>query len=315
MLTFFPGKDIKEWGKKAEVMITSQVRVGPSNEPAPRRVNMFLRGYEFKKAEPITEWGGDVFGDRMLHYTRAYAGQRIGVTLRGVEVDKSDPKHWKGLRNTIDTIGNLGLFTSAAPYLAAAGLATKMAETLLKAINRNDRLTVQRQDLHFDEPNRKILQAGRYLFWSSGPKPQTMKSQYRLTGEGDDRPNLLVDKNSGALYKESPYFVLQVDGKKQKPYEDFEIGARSAELLEKWGDKEAGATIFQTIQELARQVNDAHQLKEVKDLMRDLKKSTAEEDKAKTRKKIKAQTELFSKGNVDLLRELLSPYLEESHNS
>ena len=35
------------------------------------------------------------------------------------------------------------------------------------------------------------------------------------------------------------HLVFRIDGRKRPEYEDFEIGARSAELLEVWGSKEA----------------------------------------------------------------------------
>ncbi len=310
LLTFFPGANIKEWGGRAQLMFTSQVRVGPSNKPAPRLVNMILRRYDFKAAVPVQDYAGDVYGDPMIYYTKAYADQKVGITLRGVELDKVGPKTWKGITSTISSVGTLALFTPAAPYLAAAGLAAKLAEAFLRAINRNDRLTVQRTNFYFDEYNRKLLQAGRYLFWTGGVKTNSMKKNYRLTGKGDPEPNLLVNKTNGSLFRDTPYIVVQIDGKRRRAYEDFEIGAGSAELLEAWGDKDAGAVIFQTIRELASQVNDARQLKEIIGLKEDLKKAKMKKDKAKIKEKIKAHTELFSKESGELLTELLKPVLK-----
>ncbi|MHC4739890.1 MAG: hypothetical protein ACYS9Y_13370 [Planctomycetota bacterium] len=310
LLTFFPGANIKDWGGRAELMFSSQVRIGPSNNPAPRLVNMILRRYNFKKAVPVQDYGGDVYGDQMLYYTKAYAGQKVGITLKGVELDKVWPKTWEGITSTISSIGRLGLFTPAAPYLAAAGLAAGLAKTFLRAINRNDRLTVQRTNFYFDEYDQKLLQAGRYLFWTGGVRTNSMQKKYRLTGKGDPEPNLLVNKTDGSLYRETPYIVVRIDGKKRKAYEDFEIGAGSAELLEAWGDRNAGAVIFQTIRELASQVNDAHQLKDIIGLKKDLKDAKTSNDKAKIKEKIKAHSELFSKESGELLKELLKPVLK-----
>jgi hypothetical protein len=298
-----------EWGGRAELMFTSQVRVGPINKPAPRLVNMILRRYNFKAAVPVQNYGGDVYGDKMLYYTKAYAGQRVGITLRGVELDKVGPKTWEGITSTLTSIGTLARFTPAAPYLAAAGLAAKLAKTFLRAIKRNDRLTVQRTDFYFDEYNQKLLQAGRYLFWTGGVRTNSMQKNYRLTGKGDPEPNRLVNKTDGSLFRNTPYIVVQIDGKRRRAYEDFEIGAGSAELLEAWGDKDAGAEIFQTIRELASQVNDARQLKEIIGLKEDLKKAKTRKDKAKIKEKIKAHSELFSKESGELLKELLEPVL------
>ena len=88
LLSFFPGTIKKDWGGKAEIMISSEIRYGPSNQSAPRRINMLLQNYDFEKASAIQNYGGDVYGDPMLYYSKAYAGQRIGLTLRGVETDR-----------------------------------------------------------------------------------------------------------------------------------------------------------------------------------------------------------------------------------
>lgn len=311
MLTFFPGTKIKEWGYKAEIMITSQVRVGPRNEPAPRMVNMMLRNYNFKQPEPIRHYGGDIYGDRMLHYTKAYAGQRIGITLRGVEMDKVDQKTWDSIESVISGVGKLALFTPAAPYLAAAGLSTRMAKTLVNAFNRNDRLSIQRTEFVFKEEHQALLESGRYLFWKGGINSTIMKKNFRLTGKGDDTPNILVRKdNVNQPYAQSPYFILQIDSKKRKSYKDFEIGAGSAALLEKWGDKDAGTTILKGIQKIAFQINDAKQLTEVTDLWKEFKDSESDEEKQNIRKKIDARMELLSDDNSEFISEILKNYKE-----
>jgi hypothetical protein len=310
LLSFFPGVIKSDWGGRAELMITSQTRLGPSNKPAPRLVNMMLKGYDFRRAQPVVDYGGDVYGDRMFFYTKAYASQRVGITLRGVELDRVGDKTWKGITSTISAVGNLALFAPAAPYLAAAGLTARMAKTLVTAFSRNDRLTIQRTDLFFGAKHKRLLQAGRYVFWSGGPNAKQMARNWRLSGEGDELPNVVVSKLDGGLFRAVPYLVIQIDGQQRKEYDDFEIGAGSAELLEQYGDKEIGAAIFQAIRELAGQVNDARQLSEVNGLIDDLGKAETDEDKALIKAKIKAHSELFSEDNGDLLKTLLKGFLE-----
>lgn len=310
LLTFFPGTIKKDWGGKAEIMISSNLRLGPSNQPAPRRVNLMLQGYDFKKAPPITDIGGDYYGDKMLHYSKAYAGQSLGLTMRGVETDKLSKATWKGMQKAVSKFGDLALFASAAPYLAALPIAMKVAKTLLTALNRNDKLQTSRVDLHFDEQDQKILQTGRYLLWNpgTGSSWSAMKSGFKLSSQ--DEPNVLVSKKDSVPFQAAPYFVLHVDAKKRKEYESFEIGAASAALLEEWGDKSMGATILDSIQTLAEQVNDAKQLGNVTDLLRDLKKAKTDEEKKAIKEKIKAHTELFTDANSDLLNDLLADSLK-----
>lgn len=96
----------------------------------------------------------------------------------------------------------------------------------------------------------------------------------------------------------------------RREYDDFEIGAESAELLERYGDKEIGAVILPTIRELAGQVNDANQLSEVNGLIDDLDSAATDEEKALIKTKINAHTDLFSEANGDLPKELLKGFVE-----
>lgn len=314
LLTFFPGTRIKDWGNKAEIMITSQIRSGPSNEPSPRLINILLRGYRFKHPSPIQDLGGDLYGDLMLHYTKAFTGGKIGLTLQGVEVDKVNKQTWSTISKAVAALGRLALFTPAAPHLAAFGLAARMAQTLLRAISRNDRLDLSRVDLHFGEENRKVLQSGRYVLWSAkkGPKHSTMRSKYRLTGAGSDTPNLLVCKTSQEPdlepYLDSPYFVFAINGKAKPEYDDFEIGAGSAKLLEEWGDKDWREVVLRSITELGGQVNDAKQLKHVGRLLGKLRGAKGAERK-KIKNQIEAHSKLFTDDNAELLKALLGTYL------
>ncbi|MFH1844040.1 MAG: hypothetical protein ABIF77_12610, partial [bacterium] len=55
LLSFFPGTIKKDWGGKAEIMITSEIRFGPLNQAAPRRINMMLPGYDYQQADPVSD--------------------------------------------------------------------------------------------------------------------------------------------------------------------------------------------------------------------------------------------------------------------
>ena len=247
----------------------------------------------------------------MLHYSKAYAGQRVGMTLHGVEADKFGSRTWKGVDKMISMIRSLALFTAAAPYFQYIDIVRNIGRILLKAISRNDRLQTSRADLYFDEENKKILQSGRYLIWEQtlGAGSATLMKDYKLTGPGDIEPNRLVSIKGGSLFRVTPYFVIQIDRKPRKLYEDFEIGAASAKLLEDWGDQPRGAAIFDSIQKISERINDAKQLGEIDDLIRDLKKAKTDEKKQRIKESVKAHIELFTRNNSALMCELLANYV------
>jgi hypothetical protein len=311
LLSFFPGNIKSDWGGKAEIMLSSQIRTGPRAEMAPELINMMLKNYNFKRSPVIQDYGGEVYGDPVIYYTKSYLGQRIGLTIHGNEMDRIGSKSWDQIRGTMEAIGQLALFTPAAPYLAAAGLATNITKALVNLINRNDRLTMRRQDFYFNESNKIKLQAGRYLLWEGSPTVKIIKNNFHLTSDGDADypPNILVETSSNKEYKTTPYIVLQIDGKKRSEYDNFEIGAGSAKLLEQYGNQKTGALIFQTIKDLAIQVNDATQLKKVKGLLRSYNKSESDEEKALIKEKIVAQYKLFSEQNGEFVQDLIDKSL------
>lgn len=315
LLTFHPGAIKSDWGGKAEIMISSQVRSGPSQNPAPELINMMLRKYNFRTAPPIQDYGADVYGDPMLFYTKSYLGQRIGLTLHGTEMDRIGSKNWGKITSAMQQIGKLALFAPATPYLASAGLAVNVIKALSNLFNRNDKLLVKRKDFYFDEINKTKLQPGRYLFWKDGTNinARLMKNNFKLTTDGDPdglEPNVVIQQSDRKPLRSVPYFVLQIDGKKRKEYDDFEIGAGSAALLEEYGTKDKGTLILQSIQTLAAQVNDAKQLSELNDML-NVYKSTNGKEKEHIGRIINAHIKLFSVMNHKFISSLLIPYLRQ----
>lgn len=308
MRAFYPGRIKRDWGNKAELMVTTQTRVGPSNEAAPRIINMLVKGYDYRAAEPIRSYGGDIYGDGMLYYTKSYTGATIRTTLRAVELNKIGGQSFDALTNTLKSLGKLAHFTEFVPYLAAAGLATRVVQALLRVLLRNDRLAVASQDLYFDSEDDHILQAGRYVMWPDGigPSEHEMMRNFHLAGRGGTKANLLVDANN-ELFKVSPYFVLRIEGKKRAGYDEFEIGAGSAILLEQWADRKLGQAVFTAARDLARQVNDAKQLTAIADLIEELRDTRKKKGRAALIERIDAHHALVSKHNRDLLELLLEP--------
>ena len=297
---FFPGSDIKEWNNKAELMVSSQVRLGPQTKPPPRRVNIMVKGYKFKTPEPILGVAGHNYGDMMLHYTKAYTGARLGLTVRGIELDKIGQARFDQITTAMQQVGGLAMFSSAAPYLVAASLAVKAINLLIRAFSRNDPVLTVPTDLRFQPPTGGVLQAGRYLFWGGQPNWQTLVRRCEINGN-----NVLVKKGDGSPLETNPYLVVEVDGREKPEYDEFEIGAQSAELLDQWGDKDAASTTLNAIVDLAKQVNDAKHLGEIHGLRKDLRSAESDEAKALINEKIKAHAKLFSEENGAFVKEML----------
>ena len=315
--TFYPGHIRRDWGNKAELMLTTQTRVGPSNESAPRIINMLVKGYDFRAAEPIRSYGGDIYGDGMLHYTKSYTGATVRTTLRAVELNKIGNESFDALTRTLKSLGRLAHFTEFVPYLTAAGLATRVVRALLRVLLRNDRLAIASQDLYFDSEDDHILQSGRYVMWPDGigPTEAEMMQHFKLAGRGGTRANLLIDTSNNALFKAAPYFVLRIEGKKRGGYDEFEIGAGSAALLEQWADRDRGQAVFSAVRALARDLNDARQLGAIAELIEELDATRKKKQRTALIERIVAHRDLVSKRNGDLLAALLEPLVRDHRAS
>jgi hypothetical protein len=316
LLTFFPGTDIKDWHNKAEIMLSSQIRIGPNVNPAPRRVNMLVFDYDFKQKpypSPIQDYGGHIYGDSMFYYTKAYTGEKIGMTLRGVELNRINEEGWQQAEKVFTSIGALSMFTSAVPFIAAAGIVARALKGLIKVLNKDDKLSLNVKDLYFEEPDRPKLQAGRYVFWNDKKiSREKLMKEYKLTTYGRDksgRGNVLVRKDDTKReFTLSPYFVIKINARKKTRYDDFEIGAGSAEILEKFTTKdvEKGPSIFKFVSIMGKAANDFKQLDKISKLTKELKKTTVAKEKKKIKDKAKAHLKLLSDNSSALLSETLS---------
>lgn len=308
--TFWPGNNIKEWGKRAEILITAQIRTVPQPEAAQRRIVLLLKNYPFKRPFPIQDIGGDVFGDKMIFYSKSFEGHAFRMTLRGVEVDGMGDKFYEQARTAIGKIGQLAYFTSAAPYLAAAGVVTRLVNLFEKWFAKDDRLSTQRTDLDFDKAgNTKHLQSGRYLFWDSNwdgaPKPNQMRAKYRISGGADELPNLVVGNEDAIEYRGVPYFVVKVSSDTRSEYDNYVIGANSAQLLNDFGADPDDYNIINAIEDAAKAINDAHQMKDIIKTSRALGRADAAEKDA-LKKLLTAQVKNLTDQNAEFVRELLN---------
>lgn len=310
--TFWPGTEIQEWGDNAEILITAQIRTNPQPEAAERRVVLLLNKYPFKRPYAIQDIGGDVFGDKMIFYSKSFEGHAFRMTLKGVEVDGLGDKFYKQAREVIGKVGQLGYFSAAAPYLAAAGMVTKLVNLFENWFVKDDRLSTQRTDLDFGKStaSAKHLQSGRYLFWDSSwpgaPKPSQMRSKYRISGGEDDLPNLVVGQANGEEYKGAPYFVTEISSQERSEYNDYVIGANSAQLLKDMGadSPKNSLSFLEAVKDAATAIHDFSQLEDVVKTHRSLQSASGAEKK-KLEKLLAAQVKGLSDDNESFVKGLL----------
>ncbi len=309
--TFWPGTEIKEWGSNAEILITAQIRTDPQPQAAQRRIVLLLKKYPFKKPFAIQDIGGDVFGDKMIFYSKSFEGQSFRLTLRGVEVDGMGDKFYQQAQSVIGKVGQLGYFSAAAPYLAAAGMVTQLVNLFEKWFVKDDRLSTQRTDLDFGKTtgNTKHLQSGRYLFWDSkwpgAPSPKQMRSGYQISGGADDLPNLVMSLANGEEYQGVPYFVTEISSQERSEYNEYVIGANSAQLLNDIGADPEDFSFLNAVEDAARAINDASHLKDIIRTHRSLQSASGAE-KEKLEKLLAAQVKGLTDDNSGFVKGLLA---------
>lgn len=314
LLTFYPGHIKDDWGGKSEILLTTQIRDKPRSKPGPQYINMMLKGYDYKAHRPITNYGDTVSGDKMIYYTKAYLGQDIGLTINGYEMDKIGESNWNKISDVISKASTLAYFTPAASLLLSINLGTKFVKLLANVLSKNDRLVLEWIDLNFNGKNRNKLKSGRYIFFSDNKNKEIKKiirNNYRLTRDTDEdyEPNILIETKTGKEFESLPYIVIEVSPSENKAYEDYEIGAGSAKIIEEYGINKQGITL-ENIKELAQNVNDAKQLSKLKDLVSEYDDATDDANKALVKSKIDAQTQLFSNINQDFVKDIISSVIK-----
>jgi len=214
-------------------MVSTYFKTQEEKNASAEAVSYYSPSAEFDVSGRFTlvDFGGKDYGHPLCYYTNAYAGETLRLTVYPSELHKLDNNTIKALTSSVSTIGGLPMFAQFLPYLTLAKAGINIFGALLNFFHHDDVYSVISCDLHFDQPDARILQSGRFVCVPDidGSHPvtdATLIGHYRLTSDSQ-----LVAANDGSEFAGS-YFVIVVNGIAEKAYDKFDYFQNAAALLE-----------------------------------------------------------------------------------
>ncbi len=266
--------------RRNEVMISTFLKTTESKEVAAETVNFLDNKAAFGPDGRfrIEDFGAARYGHPLCFYTRSYMGESIYLTTRIMELDKVDPQVMKAVQGGIRTVASLPFFAEFLPYAAGAAVGVSLFQKLLDLFNKDDSIVEGHHlDLHFGLRNVRCLQSGRLVCVPGKEEPEILEQgEYTLSVD-----NRLVDVNKGKEYDEGSYFVIQVDARPCRRYEDFDYLAGAAELLRMTNRSAEPVEYVPALVEVFKGYNDIMAIHEIEDLALDM-------DDEHAREKVKA---------------------------
>ncbi len=266
--------------RENELMISTFLKASESKEAAAETVNFFDNKVRFGSGDElrITDFGAARYGHPLCYYTRSYLGESIFLTTKIMELDKVDQQMVDAIKGGIRTVVSLPFFAEFLPYAVGATVGVTLFQKLFDLFNKDDAIVEGHNlDLHFGLQHVRRLQSGRIVCIPDREESEIMGSgRYALSVD-----NRLVDVETGEEYRDSSYFVIQVDARPNKKYESFNYMMGAAELLKMTNRGEDPTEYISTMIDLFKGYNDIAAMQEIEDLSIDADDETV-------RKKIKA---------------------------
>lgn len=256
---------------KNELMISTYVKTTEEKNAAAEAINYYNPETAFaKNTLLLQDFGGKYYGHELIYYTKSYLGESIRLTTVTMELDKTNKALVDSIKSGISTVAGLPAFMSYLPYAAMATSAVDAIAGLINFINEDDRIIPGHNlDLHFQRNHARRLQSGRIVCIPEQPTAKFI-GNYRLT-----KDNRLVvddgtkDNHNAEEYRESSYFVIQINSEHNDLFEDFEHYQRAAELLELTNRGGKPSELLGTILDSFKAYNDIKSVRKIQDLSLD----------------------------------------------
>jgi hypothetical protein len=221
-----------KWGDGTKqgqrLMISSFVKTKEEKRPVAEAINYFNPKARFRNGRfELEDIGGEHYGHELCYYTKSYLGETLRITTKIMELDGVGKNVMQAITDGIGAVAGLPTF---APFVWYAGLAAsgvKLVEKIVKIFDRDDViLPGYSLDLHFKTNHERVLQSGRIVCVPGVDDENHLIRDYELTPG-----SRLVAKANGQEYGSGTYFVLQVDSRENKRYDNFHHFQDAAELL------------------------------------------------------------------------------------
>lgn len=275
-LYFFIKHETQE--KKNELMISTFVKTAEEKQGAAEAINCYQPDIRFDDGVfQLTDFGAQYYGHELCYYTKSYLGESLRLTTKIMELDKLDDSLVKAIKEGVSTISRMPIFAEFLPYFGLIDTGVPIIAKVTNFLNRDDVIVLGHDlDLHFNRNNAKRLQSGRIVCIPEGKDKSDFLDKYRLKPN-----NRLENISNGKEYKESTYYVLQVNNEKNRLYENFDHFQHAAELLGKTNRSINPKEVVDSIVDITKGYSDMVAIRQIEELALDM-------DDQDSQKKVKA---------------------------
>ena len=302
-----------KWGnetkKDQELMVSTHVKTTEEKSGAAEAINYYNPEAELPDGKfNLSDFGGQHYGHPLCYYTKSYLGESIRFTTRIMELDKTDKQITEAIKGGISTVAELPSFASFLPYAALASAGVNVFQEIVDLFNKDDVILPGHDlDLHFNQPHARRLQSGRIVCISDSADKDFL-GKYGLNLKNQlvkvDSNGVLTDEE----FKDSTYFVLQLNCERNTLYEDFDYFQNAAELLAQTNRGGNPREFVSTIVSMAKAFNDVDTVRQIEDMSLDINDTEAEdEDQKKIRALVKHLTPEMRKLYQDRVDKILPP--------
>jgi tRNA isopentenyl-2-thiomethyl-A-37 hydroxylase MiaE len=169
----------------------------------------------------------------------------------------------KAIKEGISTVAGLPIFAEFLPYAALANTGISIFGRLAEILERDDAIVKGHDlDLHFKRIHAKLLQSGR-IVCVPGKNESDFRGKYTLRLD-----NRLVKIDSDdEEYKDSTYFVMQVNNERNDLYENFDYFQNAASLLSRTNRGDDPRQFVDSIVSMAKGYNDIKSMEHIERLV------------------------------------------------
>ncbi len=214
-------------GQDDEVLISSLVKTEEQREAAAEAITAFRKGINFSTGPfQLDDWGGAQYGHPLCYYTGSYLGEAVRITTRASEIDGEIVRALERVRTGVSSISSLPIFMEFLPFVLGVNTGLKIVSRVSRLFKKDEiLLRDQSVDLEFDRTHARRLQSGRVVGVPAFSDDQALiDSGLKLT-----KQSRLIDANDQDYA--GSYFVLRVNRKKMRKYEDFDHFQGAAAIL------------------------------------------------------------------------------------
>ena len=273
----------KNPGKDDEVLISSLVKTEEKRNAAAEAITAFRTGVNFQKGPfQLDDWGGADYGHPLCYYSGSYLGEAVRITTRASEIEGEIVDALEKVRTGVSSVSGLPIFMEFLPFILGI---SKGVEIISKVVGFFDKdeilLRDQSVDLEFDRTHARRLQSGRVVCVPAyNDEKPLIKSGLKLNVQ-----SRLVDASDKEY--DGSYFVLRINRKKMREYEDFDHFQGAAAILALTNrEEDVVQASVSTLVEIARGVDALRTVSDIEELYHD-------RDEAEAKAQIKALFKLL----------------------